>query len=56
MNIPVLGPIWEFFTTYILRQAPYMIGFITLLGYALMEANTPEDILAAEIAHPIEED
>ena len=23
---------------------------------ALMEANTPEDILAAEIAHPIEED
>ena len=37
MNIPVLGPIWEFFTTYILRQAPYMIGFITLLGYALMK-------------------
>ena len=37
MNIPILGPIWEFFTTYILRQAPYMIGFITLLGYALMK-------------------
>ena len=37
MNIPVLGPIWEFFSTYILRQAPYMIGFITLLGYALMK-------------------
>nr|WP_206020608.1 PTS ascorbate transporter subunit IIC [Pseudoflavonifractor sp. SW1122] len=27
---------WEFFATYILRQAPYMIGFLTLLGYALM--------------------
>ena len=37
MSIPVLGPIWEFFTTYILRQAPYMIGFITMLGYILMK-------------------
>lgn len=27
----------EFFATYILRQAPYMIGFLTLFGYALME-------------------
>ncbi len=24
-----LVKIWEFFTTYILRQAPFMIGFIT---------------------------
>ena len=32
----VLTAIWEFFTTYILRNAPFMIGFITLLGYALM--------------------
>ena len=29
--------IWNFFATYILRQAPYMIGFITLIGYALMK-------------------
>ena len=29
--------IWNFFETYILRQAPYMIGFITLIGYALMK-------------------
>ena len=36
MSIPVIGPIWNFFATYILRQAPYMIGFLTLLGYALM--------------------
>ncbi len=28
--------VWNFFATYILRQAPYMIGFITLIGYALM--------------------
>lgn len=32
----VIKAIWEFFATYILRQAPYMIGFLTLLGYALM--------------------
>ena len=32
----ILKAIWEFFATYILRQAPYMIGFITLLGYCLM--------------------
>ena len=31
-----LVAIWEFFATYILRQAPYMIGFLTMLGYALM--------------------
>lgn len=37
MNVlEVLQAIWEFFATYILRQAPYMIGFLTLLGYALM--------------------
>ena len=29
--------IWNFFATYILHQAPYMIGFITLIGYALMK-------------------
>ena len=29
--------VWEFFSTYILRNAPFMIGFITLLGYALMK-------------------
>ena len=32
-----LSSIWNFFATYILRQAPYMIGFITLIGYALMK-------------------
>ena len=32
-----LSSIWNFFATYILRQAPYMIGFITLVGYALMK-------------------
>lgn len=30
-----LSSIWEFFATYILRQAPYMVGFLTLLGYIL---------------------
>lgn len=34
--LEILKAIWEFFATYILRQAPYMIGFLTLLGYALM--------------------
>ncbi len=33
----ILSSIWNFFATYILRQAPYMIGFITLIGYALMK-------------------
>ena len=32
-----LVKIWEFFTTYILRQAPFMIGFITMIGYILMK-------------------
>lgn len=37
MNVlDILQAVWEFFATYILRQAPYMIGFLTLLGYALM--------------------
>ena len=31
-----LFKIWEFFATYILRNAPFMIGFLTLLGYALL--------------------
>ncbi len=34
--LDILKAIWEFFATYILQQAPYMIGFLTLLGYALM--------------------
>ncbi|MBQ7677405.1 MAG: PTS ascorbate transporter subunit IIC [Lachnospiraceae bacterium] len=34
MNI--LLTIWDFFATYILRNAPYMVGFLTLIGYALM--------------------
>ena len=37
MNIPVLGPIWEFFSTNILRNAPFMIGFITMIGYILLK-------------------
>ncbi len=32
----ILVEIWKFFTTYILRQAPYMVGFLTLIGYCLM--------------------
>ncbi len=32
----ILTSIWEFFATYILQQAPYMVGFLTLLGYCLM--------------------
>ena len=31
MNI--LFGIWSFFATYILQKAPYMVGFLTLLGY-----------------------
>ena len=33
----VLTAIWQFISTYILQKAPFMIGFITLLGYALMK-------------------
>ncbi len=32
----ILSSIWEFFATYILQKAPYMVGFLTLLGYCLM--------------------
>lgn len=32
----VLNAIWSFFATYILQKAPYMVGFLTLLGYLLM--------------------
>ena len=32
----ILRAIWEFFATYILQKAPYMVGFLTLLGYCLM--------------------
>lgn len=31
----VLTAIWEFFATYILQKAPYMVGFLVLLGYIL---------------------
>ena len=34
--LDILGAIWNFFATYILQKAPYMVGFLTLLGYALM--------------------
>ena len=34
MNI--LFSIWSFFATYVLQKAPYMVGFLTLLGYCLM--------------------
>ena len=33
----VLISIWQFISTYILQKAPFMIGFITLLGYVLMK-------------------
>ncbi len=32
-----LVKIWEFFSTNILRNAPFMIGFITMIGYILMK-------------------
>ena len=32
----ILNAIWNFFATYILQKAPYMVGFLTLLGYCLM--------------------
>ena len=32
----ILNAIWSFFATYILQKAPYMVGFLTLLGYCLM--------------------
>ena len=32
----ILYGIWSFFATYVLQKAPYMVGFLTLLGYCLM--------------------
>lgn len=32
-----LVKIWEFFSTNILRNAPFMIGFITMIGYILLK-------------------
>ena len=32
----ILFGIWSFFATYVLQKAPYMVGFLTLLGYCLM--------------------
>ena len=34
--INILIAVWDFFATYILQKAPYMVGFLTLLGYCLM--------------------
>lgn len=34
--VDILVAIWDFFATYILQKAPYMVGFLTLLGYCLM--------------------
>lgn len=31
----ILNAIWTFFATYILQKAPYMIGFLVLIGYLL---------------------
>ena len=31
----ILNSIWTFFATYILQKAPYMIGFLVLIGYLL---------------------
>ncbi len=33
----ILNTVWTFFATYILQKAPYMVGFLTLLGYCLMK-------------------
>ena len=44
----ILSKIWNFFATYILRQAPYMIGFLTLLGYTLMKKKW-YDVLAGTL-------
>ncbi len=32
-----LVKIWEFFANNILRNAPFMIGFITMIGYILLK-------------------
>lgn len=34
--LDILSAIWNFFATYVLQKAPYMVGFLTLLGYTLM--------------------
>ena len=34
--LDILLAIWRFFATYVLQKAPYMVGFLTLLGYTLM--------------------
>ncbi len=33
--LDILSAIWTFFATYVLQKAPYMVGFLTLLGYVL---------------------
>ena len=44
----ILEAIWDFFATYILQKAPYMVGFLTLLGYALQKKKW-YDILAGTL-------
>ena len=34
--LDILNAVWTFFATYVLQKAPYMVGFLTLLGYCLM--------------------
>lgn len=46
--LDILNAIWTFFATYVLQQAPYMVGFLTLLGYALMGKKW-YDILAGTL-------
>lgn len=46
--LDVLNTIWTFFATYILQKAPYMVGFLTLLGYCLMGKKW-YDILAGTL-------
>ena len=38
--LDILKSIWDFFATYVLQKAPYMVGFLTLLGYTLDRKST----------------
>lgn len=40
----ILSAIWKFFATYILQKAPYMVGFLTLIGYCLMRKKWYETL------------
>ena len=55
----ILSAIWNFFATYILQKAPYMVGFLTLVGYCLMGkkwydtlAGTLKAIIGIAITRP----